>query len=155
MTPAINQLKQGRQPHRVHAYEHDPRSSSYGLEAAEKLGLAQGQVFKTLVVQADKGELLVAVVPVAGSLDLKKLAECAGVKKVAMADPQQVSRVTGYVLGGVSPLGQKKRLRTFIDESAVQFASVFVSAGRRGLEIELDARILQQETNAMLALIGT
>lgn len=154
MTPAIRHLKQQKLPHQVHAYEHDARVASYGLEAAEKLGVPAERVFKTLVVQADKGELLVALVPVAGSLDLKKLASSAGVKKVVMADPLLVSRSTGYVLGGVSPLGQKKKLRTFIDLTASHWPSLFVSAGRRGLEIELEAKVLQQETSAVLAAIG-
>lgn len=154
MTPAIKLLQKNKHRHQVHAYGHDPKVASYGLEAAEKLQLPAQRVFKTLVVQAEGGELLVGLVPVSGNLDLKKLANCAGVKKVAMADPALVARVTGYVLGGVSPLGQKKRLRTFIDQSAEQWSTIFVSAGRRGLDIELDVKVLQQETAATLAAIG-
>ena len=154
MTPAINQLKRRGLAYRVHGYEHDPRAASYGMEAAEKLDLPAERVFKTLVVQADNKELLVAVVPVAGQLNLKELAVCAGVKKVVMADPQQVARSTGYVLGGVSPLGQKKRLRTFLDVSALQHNSLFISAGRRGLEIELKAEVLQSETDAVVGHLG-
>ena len=137
MTPALDLLKKHRAEHRVHSYEHDPKSASYGLEAAEKLGLDPQQVFKTLLASSEKGELLVAVVPVVGTLDLKALAHAAGVKKCEMADPAAAQRATGYLVGGISPLGQKKRLRTFIDESAQGFPTIHVSAGRRGLEVEL------------------
>lgn len=154
MTPAIDLLKKARAEHRVHSYSHDPKSASYGLEAAEKLGLDPARVFKTLLVASEKGELLVAVVPVAGSLDLKALAQAAGVKKLDMAEPQAAQRATGYLLGGISPLGQKKRLRTFIDASARLFPSLFVSAGRRGLEVELTAELLALHTQAQFAAIG-
>ena len=154
MTPALDLLKKVRAEHRVHSYEHDPKSASYGLEAAEKLGLEPARVFKTLLACSEMGELLVAVVPVVGSLDLKALAHVAGVKKVEMADPMAAQRATGYLLGGISPLGQKKRLRTFIDQSALGFASVFVSAGRRGLEVELAAGVLSEHTQAAFAEIG-
>lgn len=154
MTPAIDLLKKQRIEHRVHSYSHDPQAPSYGLEAAEKLGLAPEQVFKTLLAASEKGELLVAVVPVAGSLDLKALAQAAGVKKAEMADPQKAQRSSGYLLGGISPLGQKKRLRTFIDNSAAQQPSIYVSAGRRGLEVELSATALAQQTQGQFAPIG-
>ncbi len=154
MTPAIDLLKKARAEHRVHSYTHDPKAASYGLEAAEKLGLNPSQVFKTLLAASEKGELLVAVVPVAGSLDLKALAHAAGVKKAEMADPQAAQRSTGYLLGGISPLGQKKRLRTFIDQSAQQHATIYVSAGRRGLEVELSAAVLAEQTAAQFAGIG-
>ena len=154
MTPAIDLLKKNRAEHRVHSYEHDPKAASYGLEAAEKLGLNPAQVFKTLLAASEKGELLVAVVPVGGSLDLKALAQAAGVKKVEMADPQAAQRSTGYLLGGISPLGQKKRLRTFIDSSAQAQPSIYVSAGRRGLEVQLSAATLAQYTNASFADLG-
>ena len=154
MTPAIDLLKKVCAEHRVHSYTHDPKAPSYGLEAAEKLGLNPAQVFKTLLAASEKGELLVAVVPVAGSLDLKALAQVAGVKKTEMADPQAAQRATGYLLGGISPLGQKKRLRTFIDQSALQFASVFVSAGRRGLEVELSASTLAEQARGEFAELG-
>ena len=107
MTPALDLLKKVRAEHRVHSYEHDPKAASYGLEAAEKLSLEPAQVFKTLLASSEKGELLVAVVPVVGSLDLKALAQAAGVKKAEMADPAAAQRATGYLLGGISPLGQK------------------------------------------------
>ncbi len=151
MTPAIDLLKKQRAEHRVHSYQHDPKAASYGLEAAEKLGLEPARVFKTLLAATEKGELLVAVVPVAGSLDLKALASAAGAKKAEMADPQAAQRSTGYLLGGISPLGQKKRLRTFIDQSAGQWPSIYVSAGRRGLEVELSASVLAELTAGQFA----
>ncbi len=154
MTPALDLLKKNRIEHRVHSYEHDPKAASYGLEAVEKLGLEAARVFKTLLASSEKGELLVAVVPVTGTLDLKALAQAAGVKKAEMADPAAAQRSTGYLLGGISPLGQKKRLRTFIDQSAEPFETIFVSAGRRGLEVELPAAALAQQTAARFAAIG-
>ena len=154
MTPALDLLKKHRAEHRVHSYEHDPKSASYGLEAAEKLGLDPQQVFKTLLASSEKGELLVAVVPVVGTLDLKALAHAAGVKKCEMADPAAAQRATGYLVGGISPLGQKKRLRTFIDESAQNFATIHVSAGRRGLEVELAAAVLAEHSQGKFAGIG-
>ncbi|SDW28993.1 Cys-tRNA(Pro)/Cys-tRNA(Cys) deacylase [Pseudomonas syringae] len=154
MTPALDLLKKLRAEHRIHSYEHDPKAASYGLEAAEKLGLEPAQVFKTLLASSEKGELLVAVVPVVGTLDLKALAQAAGAKKAEMADPAAAQRATGYLLGGISPLGQKKRLRTFIDESARNFESIYVSAGRRGLEVELAPAVLAEHTQASFAPIG-
>lgn len=154
MTPALNLLKKVRAEHRIHSYEHDPKAASYGLEAAEKLDLEPARVFKTLLVASEKGELLVAVVPVIGSLDLKALAHAAGVKKVDMAPVDAAQRATGYLVGGISPLGQKKRLRTFIDSSAQGFPSLYVSAGRRGLEVELSAATLAEHTQAQFADIG-
>jgi Cys-tRNA(Pro)/Cys-tRNA(Cys) deacylase len=154
MTPALDLLKKARAEHRIHSYEHDPKAPSYGLEAAEKLGLQPEQVFKTLLAATERHELLVAVVPVVGSLDLKALAQAAGVKKCEMADPAAAQRSTGYLLGGISPLGQKKRLRTFIDQSAQPFSTIFVSAGRRGLEVELAASTLAEHTQAQFAAIA-
>jgi Cys-tRNA(Pro)/Cys-tRNA(Cys) deacylase len=154
MTPAIDLLKKARAEHRVLSYTHDPKAASYGLEAAEKLGLDPARVFKTLLAASEKGELLVAVVPVVGTLDLKALAHAAGVKKADMADPAAAQRSTGYLVGGISPLGQKKRLRTFIDESAKQFPTIHVSAGRRGLEVELAAEVLAAHCQGLFAPIG-
>ena len=154
MTPALDLLKKHRAPHRIHSYEHDPGAVSYGLEAADKLGLQPAQVFKTLLAASERNELLVAVVPVAGSLDLKSLAQAAGVKKCTMADPAAAQRSSGYLLGGISPLGQKKRLRTFIDQSAQPLTTIFVSAGRRGLEVELAAEVLAEHTQAQFAAIA-
>lgn len=154
MTPAIDLLKKAKAEHKVHSYTHDPKAPSYGLEAAEKLNLDPARVFKTLLAATEKGELLVAVVPVGGSLDLKSLAQAAGAKKAEMADPNQAQRTTGYLVGGISPLGQKKRLRTFIDSSARNFDTIHVSAGRRGLEVELSAETLATHTQAQFADIG-
>ena len=154
MTPAIDLLKKAKAEHRVLSYEHDPKSASYGLEAAEKLGLEPKRVFKTLLAATDRNELLVAVVPVTCTLDLKALAQAASCKKAEMADPVAAQRATGYLVGGISPLAQKKRLRTFIDESAKAFASIYVSAGRRGLEVELAGDVLAQHATAMFASIA-
>ncbi|WP_407315555.1 Cys-tRNA(Pro) deacylase [Pseudomonas sp. nanlin1] len=154
MTPALDLLKRNGVAHQVHSYEHDPKAASYGLEAAQKLGLNPEQVFKTLLAATEKAELLVAVVPVAGTLDLKALAHAAGVKKCEMAAPAAAQRSTGYLLGGISPLGQKKALRTFIDIRAQPFATVFVSAGRRGLEVELAPSVLAEQTHGQFASIG-
>ncbi|HAC28987.1 MAG TPA: Cys-tRNA(Pro) deacylase, partial [Marinobacter hydrocarbonoclasticus] len=137
MTPAINAAKQARVNYTIHEYEHDPAAESYGEEAAEKIGANPAQVFKTLVVSLDGKDLAVGIVPVTAMLGLKQIAKAAGAKKALMADKQLVQRTTGYVLGGVSPLGQKKPLKTFIDQSAEDFETIFVSAGKRGLEIEL------------------
>lgn len=151
MTPGINIARQHKIVHRVHEYAHDASSESYGLEAAEKLGVPGEQVFKTLVVALDNKALAVGVIPVSSMLSMKLIAKVAGAKKAAMADPADVERTTGYVLGGVSPLGQKKRLKTIIDSSAEKFATIYVSAGRRGLEIELSPADLKKLTNGMFA----
>ena len=139
MTPAIDLAKQQGIAYTVHHYQHDPASASYGLEAAEKLALNPARVFKTLVLQLDGKQLAVAVLPVSQQLSMKLAAKALGAKKAEMAKAADVMRATGYVLGGVSPLGQKKRLPTLIDNSARQFASIYISAGKRGLEIELRA----------------
>ena len=154
MTPGIKLAEKAKIPHRVHEYIHDPSSASYGLEAAEKLGVAAAKVFKTLVVSLDNKTLVVGVVPVASMLSMKLIAKAAGAKKAVMAEPSDVERSTGYVLGGVSPLGQKKRLKTFIDASAKEHAKIFVSAGRRGLEIELSPEDLAQLVNGVFADIS-
>ena len=155
MTPAILLLEQNKITHIVHSYSHDARAASYGLEAAEKLGLAPEQVFKTLLVSADSNELLVAVLPVHAQLNLKALANAARVKKVEMADPQRAQRVTGYLVGGISALAQKKALRTFLDSSAEQLNTLYISAGRRGLEVELSAADLLQLTQGQYADIAS
>ncbi|GGT95418.1 Cys-tRNA(Pro) deacylase [Streptomyces violascens] len=152
-TPATVALVNAGTAFTVHAYEHDPSSASYGDEAAQALGVTPDRVFKTLVADVD-GELTVAVVPVAGSLDLKALASAVGGKRAAMADPAAAERTTGYVRGGISPLGQRKRLRTVLDDSASAHATICVSAGRRGLEVELSPADLAALTGALLAPIG-
>ncbi|AXG77351.1 Cys-tRNA(Pro) deacylase [Streptomyces paludis] len=152
-TPATVALTAAGTAFTLHAYEHDPASPSYGEEAARALGVSPERVFKTLVAEVD-GELTVAVVPVAGSLDLKALAAAVGGKRAAMADPAAAERTTGYVRGGISPLGQRKRLRTVVDASAGDHATVCVSAGRRGLEVELSPADLATLTGAVLAPIG-
>ncbi|GAA0323088.1 Cys-tRNA(Pro) deacylase [Psychrobacter aestuarii] len=151
MTPAIVLAKRQKLSHQIHEYTHDAAAPSYGLEAAEKLGVAAACVFKTLVVETDKQTLAVAILPVNTTLNLKKMAKALGVKKLHMADPKQVERVTGYVLGGVSPLGQKKRLPTVIDSSAAGQERIYVSAGKRGLEIELSATDLARVLDAPFA----
>jgi len=151
MTPGINAARKAGIVHTVHEYTHDPASESYGLEAAEKLGVAPDRVFKTLVVNLDRKTLAVAILPVASLLSMKHVASALGAKKAAMAAPSDVERATGYVLGGVSPLGQKKRLTTVIDASVGDHTSVFVSGGRRGLEIELTPADLVDLTGAVLA----
>ncbi|SFC41810.1 Cys-tRNA(Pro)/Cys-tRNA(Cys) deacylase [Marinospirillum celere] len=148
MTPAIKLLQKKNIAHQVLNYSSDPSAASYGLEAAEKLGLSPQEVFKTLVASVDGKQLVVAILPVDQQLSLKKLAKAAGGKKAAMADPAEVERTTGYVLGGVSPLGQKKSLPTFIHLTAQKLGKVHVSAGKRGLEIQLNPLDLQQLTRA-------
>lgn len=130
-TPATRAAKAAGITYTLHEYDHDPRAESYAGEAAEALGIDPRRVFKTLVV-AVGDELAVAIVPAAGQLDLKAVG-----KRAAMADTARAEKVTGYVAGGISPLGQRKRLATFLDAGARELATIFVSAGRRGLEIEL------------------
>ncbi len=154
MTPAINLLKKNGVAHQVLSYAHAPGADSYGGEAASLLGLDPSQVFKTLLAATEKHELLVAIVPVSGSLDLKALAEAAGCRKCEMADPAAAQRATGYLVGGISPLGQKKPHRTFLDESARSLEAVHVSAGRRGLEVALAPDDLVVLTQAAYARIG-
>lgn len=151
MTPAIALLRREKVAHAVHEYEHDPSAESYGLEAAEKLGIEPARMFKTLVVKLDKGTLAVGIVPVSSLLNLKRMAKACSAKKAAMAQPAEVERATGYVLGGVSPLGQKRRLPTVIDASAERFETVFVSAGKRGMDVELAPAALVGLLGARLA----
>ncbi|MFF8863546.1 Cys-tRNA(Pro) deacylase [Streptomyces sp. NPDC015139] len=152
-TPATVALTAAGVDFTVHAYDHDPSHPSYGEEAAEAMGVSPDRVFKTLVADVD-GALVVGVVPVAGSLDLKALAAAVGGKRAAMADPALAERTTGYVRGGISPLGQRKRLPTVLDGSAQGHTTICVSAGRRGLEVELAPTDLAKLTNAVTAPIG-
>ena len=159
MTPAIKALEKAGVAFEIRQYEHDGASHglgeiSYGEEAARALGLSPQQVFKTLLARLDDGRLVVAIVPVSGQLDLKALARAAGARKASMADPDEAQRATGYVLGGISPLGQKKRLATFIDSSAKTQDVMHVSAGRRGLEVSLAPGDLAGLLNARFAALS-
>ncbi|MDD1477984.1 Cys-tRNA(Pro) deacylase [Arthrobacter sp. H16F315] len=153
-TPATAALTAAGVPFLVHPYSHDPAAASYGLEAAEVLGVDPAHVFKTLMVEVD-GRLAVGVVPVSGNLDLKAMAAALGGKKAALADPAAAERRTGYVLGGISPLGQRQPSPTVVDDSALALETIFVSGGRRGLDIELGPAELIRLTNARTARIGT
>lgn len=155
MTPGINAAKKAKIIYEVHEYTHDPNNESFGDEAATKLDVPEDQVFKTLVVAYADKKYAVAVVPVSSMLNLKRLAKALKVKKASMAQATDVERTTGYVLGGVSPLGQKKRLVTVIDSSAIEHTTIFVSAGRRGLSIQLDPKDLLSLTNGILEDIST
>lgn len=135
-TPATVALDRAGVPYTVHTYEHDPAAASYGQEAAQALGLPPGQVFKTLLADTDAGTV-VGIVPVTGNLDLKAIAATVGAKKAVMADPGAAERLTGYVVGGISPIGQKRLLRTVVDASAFDHAVVYVSGGRRGVDVGL------------------
>ncbi|WP_092196454.1 Cys-tRNA(Pro) deacylase [Blastococcus tunisiensis] len=153
-TPAVRVLERDGAAHTLHPYDPEhPSDQGHGEAAVAALGADPHQVFKTLVARVD-GTLTVAVVPVAGSLDLKALAAAAGGRKAAMAEPADAERATGYVLGGISPLGQKKSLPTVVDESALGFPTVMVSAGRRGLQVELPPADLVRLTKARTAPIA-
>ena len=153
-TPAVRALEKAGVAHTLHPYDPEhPSDQGHGEAAVAALGADPRQVFKTLVTRVD-GTLTVAVVPVSGTLDLKALAAAAGGRKAAMADPADAERTTGYVLGGISPLGQRRALPTVVDESALDFATVMVSAGRRGLQVELPPAELVRLTRARTAPIG-
>ena len=152
-TPAFVALHRADVRFASHSYVHDPRAESFGMEAAAALGVEPGRVFKTLMALVDD-ELCVCVVPVMGSLDLKALADAVGGKRAQMADAAQAQRATGYVIGGISPLGQKKAHRTVIDRSASKWPTIFVSGGRRGLEAELAPDDLVRVTRAVVARIA-
>lgn len=138
----------------LHPYAHDPSAASYGAEAAQALGIEPSRVFKTLMVEVE-GRLAVGIVPVSGTLDLKAMASALGAKKAAMADPAAAQRRTGYVLGGISPLGQRQPSRTVLDSSALALATLLVSGGRRGLDIELAPADLIRLTDAVAAPISS
>ena len=152
-TPATLLLARQKVAHQVHEYEHDARSASYGTEASEVLGVPAARVFKTLVAEVD-GRLTIGVVPVAGQLDLKALAAAAGGKKAKMAEVAAAERATGYVAGGISPLGHRKRLPVVVDSSAESFDTIFCSGGRRGLEIEVAPADLIKLAQATVASIA-
>jgi Cys-tRNA(Pro)/Cys-tRNA(Cys) deacylase len=152
-TTATVALERAGIPFTVHEYAHDPRHESYGREASEALGVAAARVFKTLIAEVD-GKLVAGVVPVEGQLDLKALAAAVGGKRAAMAEVAAAERATGYVAGGISPVGRRKRLPVVLDASAMTHRTVFCSGGRRGLEIELTPADLVRAANATVASIG-
>lgn len=148
-TPATSALTEAGISFTVHEYEHDPRSAAYGTEAAERLGLDPRTVFKTLLVTVDD-RTVVAIVPVSGTLDLKALACAAGGRRAVLADATAAQRMTGYVIGGISPIGQKRQLETYLDASASDLAVIYVSGGRRGLDIGIAPKDLIAMTGAQV-----
>ncbi|MCT7609941.1 Cys-tRNA(Pro) deacylase [Aliarcobacter butzleri] len=153
MTPAINLLKKNKCDFKIHKYEHDSDCTNFGDEAVEKLGLDANQVYKTLLVELTPKELVVCVLPVAKQLSLKEVATIFGVKKAEMASKDEAQKVTGYLLGGISPLGQKKLLRTVLDESTKSFETIFISGGKRGLDIEVKPKDLEVLLKAKIGKI--
>ncbi len=154
MTPAIRTVQKSKIPFKIHEYAHDPNAKAYGEEAAQALGVDTQQVFKTLIVEISGKQLAVGIIPVSKQLDLKAFAAAMNVKKAIMAQGQDAERATGYVLGGISPLGQKRRLPMILDESAHDFQNIFVSAGKRGLQIEIGVEALLGLIRAKIASIG-
>lgn len=154
MTPAINAAKKAKIPHTLHPYDHDPAHPSFGEEAAEKLGVSPDRVFKTLVILLEGKNLAAVVVPVSRQADLKAAAKALGAKKAAMAPTDRAERATGYLLGGISPLGMKKRLPMLLDASAAGFDAILVSGGKRGLDVELAPNDLMRLTGATSASIA-
>lgn len=150
MTPATKLLKANKIDFSIHEYEHDANAKSFGLEAAEKLNLRVEEVFKTLLV-TDEKNYFVAILPVHHQLNLKKVAQAVGAKKLKMSAPKDAERLTGYLVGGISPVGQKKRLKTVIDQSAVQLEKLYVSGGKRGLDIGLKPQDLAKVLSATFA----
>lgn len=153
MTPAINLLKKNKCDFKIHKYEHDSDCTNFGNEAVTKLGLDANQVYKTLLVELTPKELVVCVLPVANQLSLKEVTTIFGVKKAEMASKDEAQKVTGYLLGGISPLGQKKLLRTVLDESTKSFETIFISGGKRGLDIEVKPKDLEVLLKAKIGKI--
>ncbi|BCS96012.1 Cys-tRNA(Pro)/Cys-tRNA(Cys) deacylase [Desulfoluna limicola] len=155
MTPAINLLKKKKIKHNVHSFKHDPNFGAYGDEVVEKLGFEAERVFKTIIVALDGNgkNLCGAIVPVTGLTDLKHVAKAAGAKKAAMADPKEAERATGYITGGISPVGHKKRIPLLLDAQAMDHPTIMVSGGKRGLELELAPEDLIAATGAKVASI--
>ena len=153
-TRAVTALARAGVPHEVRIYDHDPAVTAFGQEAAAALGVEAERVFKTLVVTTGDGQLVVALVPVTTELDLKTIAAAVGAKRAEMADAATAERSTGYIVGAISPLGQKRRLPTFVDDTAARWPTIFVSGGRRGLELELRPDDLVAATGGRYAAIG-
>ena len=154
MTPGVDAARAAGIVYEIAQYEHDPRSTAYGLEAAEALGVPPERMFKTLVTKLDDGRFAVGIVPVDRQLDLKALARALDARRAEMANPAEAQRATGYVVGGISPLGQKRQLPTALDQSALDHDTIYVSAGRRGLEIILAPTDLQRLTDATIAFLA-
>lgn len=150
MTPAIEMLKKNKCDFKVHKYDHDPACTNFGDEAVIKLGLDASQVYKTLLVELTPKQLVVCVLPVENQLSLKDVANAFDVKKAVMANKDEAQKVTGYLLGGISPLGQKKLLKTVLDESVNKFETIFISGGKRGLDIEVKPKDLQKLLNSLI-----
>lgn len=148
MTPAIKLLQKNKCDFTLHKYDHDINNTNYGLEAAHKLNLDEKQVFKTLLVELSPKELVVALIPVCNQLSLKDIATACKSKKAVMANKDEAQKVTGYLLGGISPLGQKKRLKTLLDTTAQNYKTIYVSGGKRGLDIEVNPNDLIKLLNA-------
>lgn len=154
MTPAIRAAERAGVTFRLHEYDHDPAAESFALEASEKVGVGPRRVFKTLVARVDGKSLAVGVIPAVARLDLKALAAAVGGKRAEIADPAAAEKATGYVVGGISPFGGRRPLPTAVDDSCLAFDTVFVSAGRRGLEMELAPADLVRVTRAAVAPIA-
>jgi Cys-tRNA(Pro)/Cys-tRNA(Cys) deacylase len=150
MTPAIEMLKKNKCDFKIHKYDHDTECTNFGEEAALKLGLDENQVYKTLLVELTPKELVVCVLPVANQLSLKEVAFSFSVKKAVMANKDEAQKVTGYLLGGISPLGQKKQLKTLLDESVKKYETIFISGGKRGLDIEVKPSDLEKLLRAKI-----
>ena len=150
MTPAIEMLKKNKCDFKIHKYDHDPACTNFGDEAVVKLGLDASQVYKTLLVELTPKQLVVCVLPVENQLSLKDVASAFNVKKAVMANKDEAQKVTGYLLGGISPLGQKKLLKTVLDESVNKFETIFISGGKRGLDIEVKPKDLQKLLNSLI-----
>lgn len=154
MTPAINELKKNKIPFVIHKYKHDPKVLNYGLEASQKLNLDPNRVYKTLLCELNPKELVVCIIPVNKNLDLKEVATVFKVKNALMADKNEAVKVTGYLLGGISAFGQKKKHRTILDETAKDYKTIYISGGKRGLDIEINPNDIIKSLNSNYENIG-